>query len=83
MIPSPSMGRFGKGLKFTLEDAREMMLRYEDSKLRVIAIGNMQYKVRSLPSGFLRFLLILILLLGEKGKMGFRGSGRIEIRRFR
>ena len=51
----PSMGRFGKGLKFTLEDARNMMLRYEDSKLRVIAIGNMQYKVRSLLPYFLVF----------------------------
>ena len=42
---TPSMGRFGSGLKFTLEDAREMMLRDENSKLRVIAIANMQYKV--------------------------------------
>ena len=42
---SPSMGRFGSGLKFTLEDARDMMLRDENSKLRVIAIANMQYKV--------------------------------------
>jgi hypothetical protein len=40
-----SMGRFGRGLKFTLQDARDMMLRDEDSKLRVIVIANMQYKV--------------------------------------
>lgn len=40
----PSMGRFTRGLKFTMEDARDMMLRDENSKLRVIAIGSMQYK---------------------------------------
>jgi hypothetical protein len=38
----PTIGGFEKGPKFTLEDAREMM---ENSKLRVIAIANMQYKV--------------------------------------
>jgi len=35
---------FEKRPKFTLEDARDMMLRDENSKLRVIAIANMQYK---------------------------------------
>ena len=51
-----SMQRFGngRGLKFTSEDARDMMLRDDNSKLRVIAIANMQYKVRS------RFLHLLV-----------------------
>jgi len=39
-----TMRGFEKGPKFTLEDARDMMLRDENSKLRVIAIANMQYK---------------------------------------
>jgi hypothetical protein len=71
-LTSP-MGRFGSGLKFTLEDAREMMLRDENSKLRVIAIANMQYKVgrsRFLSTG-LKFLCVNFFFLffsGEKGK---------------
>ena len=51
------MGRFGSGMKFTLEDARDMMLRDEDSKLRVIAIANMQYKVD--PASYLLVLKFL------------------------
>ena len=66
------MGGFEKGPKFTSEDARDMMLRDENSKLRVIAIGSMQYKVNpaislwfnsSLNSFFFSFFFFL-----RKGK---------------
>ena len=63
------MVRFGsgRGLKITLEDARDMMLRDENSKLRVIAIANMQYKVDR--TSYLLFGdFYLSFFLGGKGK---------------
>ena len=44
-----------------------MMLRDENSKLRVIAIGNMQYKV-DITLLILRFLCFDCFSFGEKGK---------------
>ena len=62
-----SMGRFGSGLKFTLEDARDMMLRNENSKLRVIAYANMQYKVNQYLPIFLIFCVDFVLVKRENG----------------
>lgn len=42
----PGIGGFEKSMHFTLDDARDVMLRDENPKLRVIAIGHIQYKVK-------------------------------------
>ena len=44
-----------------------MMLRDENSKLRVIAIANMQYKVNYAFSIY-SFKIFVLILFGEKGK---------------
>jgi hypothetical protein len=75
---TPSMGRFGsgRGLKFTLEDARNMMMLPDENskKLRVIAIANMQYKVRYTLSGFKVSVDFFFFFFGEKKKKGEMGS---------
>lgn len=59
----PSIGGFEKKPHFTMEDARDVMLRDENSKLRVIAIGHIQYKV--IP-GLLLFLIFPLILCGRE-----------------
>jgi hypothetical protein len=58
------------GPHFTLEDATRMMRRTEESKIRMIAIGHIQYTVRRFPGHYSASerASLLIFLFIQQGK---------------